>query len=278
MIKSPLNYIGNKYKLLPQVMPLFPENINTFVDLFCGGGDVCANTEAKVIKANDINYHVIDLFETLRCNDIDVILNYIDSRIEEYQLSKTNKEGFDRFRKFYNSNPLPLDLYVLGCFSFNNQFRFNNKHEYNSSFGRNRSCFTGTMRNNLIKFHKAISHIEFTAFDFVDYNLDDLTDKDFVYADPPYLSTCGNYNDGKCGFRGWNEQDESELYSRLKQLSARNVRWALSNNLATNPMLNDFIKENDLVVNYLNTTYKNCNYQKKDKSNACEVLITNYRR
>ena len=35
-IKCPLRYTGNKYKLLSQILPLFPKNINTFVDLFAG--------------------------------------------------------------------------------------------------------------------------------------------------------------------------------------------------------------------------------------------------
>ena len=33
-IKSPLNYTGGKFKLLSQIVPLLPQNINTFVDLF----------------------------------------------------------------------------------------------------------------------------------------------------------------------------------------------------------------------------------------------------
>lgn len=36
-IKSPLNYIGGKYKLLEQILPLLPKETNTFVDLFVGG-------------------------------------------------------------------------------------------------------------------------------------------------------------------------------------------------------------------------------------------------
>ena len=39
-IKSPLNYTGGKYKLLDKILPLFPNDINTFVDLFAGGGSV----------------------------------------------------------------------------------------------------------------------------------------------------------------------------------------------------------------------------------------------
>lgn len=37
-VKSPLNYTGGKYKLLPQLLELFPKQVNTFVDLFAGGG------------------------------------------------------------------------------------------------------------------------------------------------------------------------------------------------------------------------------------------------
>lgn len=35
-LKNPFNYVGAKYKLLPQIIPLFPSNIKTFVDLFGG--------------------------------------------------------------------------------------------------------------------------------------------------------------------------------------------------------------------------------------------------
>lgn len=38
-IKSPLNYTGGKFKLLPQLLDVFPKDIETFVDLFAGGGE-----------------------------------------------------------------------------------------------------------------------------------------------------------------------------------------------------------------------------------------------
>lgn len=46
-IKSPLIYNGGKYKLLPQIMPNFPSECNTFVDLFTGGLNVGINVNAK---------------------------------------------------------------------------------------------------------------------------------------------------------------------------------------------------------------------------------------
>ena len=53
MIQSPLNYTGGKFKLLPQILPLFPTNINTFVDLFCGGCNVGINVECENVIYND---------------------------------------------------------------------------------------------------------------------------------------------------------------------------------------------------------------------------------
>ena len=51
--------------------------------------------------------------------------------------------------------------------------------------------------------------------------------------------------------------------------------FALSNNLKyDNPLLDEW--KNKYNVHYLNGDYSNCNYQKKDKSADCEVLITNY--
>lgn len=46
-IKSPLNYTGGKYKLLPQLLEIFPKEIDIFVDLFAGGGNVAVNVNAK---------------------------------------------------------------------------------------------------------------------------------------------------------------------------------------------------------------------------------------
>ena len=42
-IKSPINYIGNKYKLISQIEPLFPRKINKFIDVFGGSGTVLIN-------------------------------------------------------------------------------------------------------------------------------------------------------------------------------------------------------------------------------------------
>ena len=280
-VKAPFNYIGNKYRIINSIQQYFPEEIDTFVDIFCGGCDVSINTQANTIYANDINYHVIGILEEFQKHDIEYILDYIDDTIEKWQLSKTNEEAYKSFRNYYNHTKNPLDLYVLMCYSFNYQFRFNGNHDYNNPFGRNRSSFNEVMRNNLILFKQQIEDIHFSACDFCDFDYDILNTGDFIYADPPYLLTCGSYNDGKRGFRGWTKKDDLDLMQILTELSERGVNFALSNVIehkgSTNDALIGWITYNGYNVHGINFNYHNCNYHTNNRKNVTkEVLITNY--
>ena len=63
LIKSPFNYTGGKYKLLDQLLPLFPDKVDTFYDLFAGGANVAVNVKAKKIIANDIQHQIIQFLQ-----------------------------------------------------------------------------------------------------------------------------------------------------------------------------------------------------------------------
>ena len=54
-IKSPLNYVGGKFKILDDVLPLFPEKVNTCIDLFGGGFNVGVNV-VRTNKKRIYNY------------------------------------------------------------------------------------------------------------------------------------------------------------------------------------------------------------------------------
>jgi len=279
-IKSPLNYIGGKYKLLPQIIPHFPKKINTFVDLFSGGCNVAINVNANHLICNDINSKIIELFNEFKHLSIEDILERIEKNIEEYQLSKTNEEGFKQFRDFYNQRGNPIDLYTLTCYSFNYQFRFNNQLEYNNPFGRNRSQFSDNMRKNLCAFVARLksTQIEFQNGDFTKVSLDALGPEDFIYCDPPYFITTGTYNDGNRGFKDWKEEEERKLYEYLDKANEMKIPFALSNVLEhkgkTNEILLEWSKKYHVID--LNFDYSNASYN-TSRSSSREVLITNYK-
>lgn len=278
LIKSPMNYIGGKHKLLPQILPLFPKDINTFVDLFCGGFNVGVNVEANKIIGNDLCKEIIEVYKGIQKEGLENSLNLIKNEISKYNLSKTNEEGFKQIRNFYNEgNKEWYIFYAMLTHAFNYQIRFNKKGEYNMPFGRNRSYFNPTLERNFIKFAKAIEekNIIFTNHNFKDLKINLLNKDDFVYLDPPYLITCASYNEQG----GWNKEEEYSLLSLCDNLNNNNIKFALSNVLEHKGLKNEILMKwaNSYKIHYLNYNYNNCNYQDKNKDNkTIEVLITNY--
>lgn len=273
-IKSPLNYVGGKFKLLKEIIPLFPDKIDTFVDLFGGGFNVGINAPANRVVYNDVCKPVTELLNHMAHNEIELLLEQIDSNISKYKLSKENKEGYMKLREDYNSGEKsPMNFYTLLCYAFNNQIRFNNKGEYNMPFGKDRSSFNPTLRQKFIEFVNTLHKQEctFVSQSFDKFSFDNLCPNDFVYCDPPYLNSTASYNERG----GWTENDETKLLRVLDKLDESSIRFALSNNLKyDNPTLDKW--KDKYNVHYLNADYSNCNYHKTNKSKDIEILITNY--
>ena len=70
--------MGGKYKLLPQILPLFPQKIRTFFDVFAGGCNVGINVNASKIILNDNLTYLIDLYKFIKENDKQEIIYYIE--------------------------------------------------------------------------------------------------------------------------------------------------------------------------------------------------------
>ncbi|MFC1649569.1 DNA adenine methylase [Patescibacteria group bacterium] len=285
IIKSPLNYIGGKFKLLQQIFPLFPQDIDLFLDLFAGGCNVGINVNAKRVWFNDNLIYLIDMYKSFHNNTLENTIDHIESRIKKFNLSKTNADGYKELRTLYNTSRNPLDLFVLIAFTFNHQIRFNNSHEFNNPFGKERSSFNANMKQNLENFILRLKSREtkFTNLSFKKFDFDKLSRNDFVYCDPPYLITIGSYNDGRRGFEGWSKKEETKLLEKLNMLNKKSVRFALSNVLEhkgkSNDILKEWLKKNTkYLVHHLDHNYSNSNYhtKNKDMNSSKEVLITNF--
>ena len=166
-------------------------------------------------------------------------------------------------------------FFVFTLYGFNNQIRFNSKGGYNIPVGKR--DFNSILKDNLNKFINRIKEndIEFLNEDFRQFDWKSLNRSDFVYLDPPYLISNATYNEQN----GWTEKDELQLLDLLDELNSRGIRFALSNVIEHKGNVNEILKKwsKKYKINYLDYSYKNSNYQKKDKkTKSVEVLITNY--
>ena len=285
-IKSPLNYVGGKYKILNQIIPKFPKKIDTFVDLFGGGFNVGINVDANTIVYNDVIEPLCELMNYFSTTNADKVIKQLEDNITMNELDKENTEAFLKLRNKYNHNVYRnedekiIDFYTLILYSFNYQIRFNQNMKYNTPFGKNRSSYNQNIKKNLEKFVDKINkiNVKVSKEKFVNFDFSNLDENDFVYCDPPYLITTGSYNDGNRGIKDWTVDDEKKLLAILDDLNSKGVKFALSNVLIANDKKNKILTEwsKKYTVYIIENTFNNSNYRRKNKNDTIEVLITNY--
>lgn len=306
LVRSPLNYTGNKYRILPQILPYFPKEIDTFVDLFSGGATVGLNVDAKRVVFIDSNERVINLLQFLYDTPFSTLINKIENIIYDYRLSYSykygystyrekgyvkgnnglkayNEDGYYRLRKEYNeiknknSQKANAMLYVLLVYAFNNDIRFNRQGEFNMPVGK-----TDFNKSNYTKLKEFKQRSEkkdylFLCLDFTSEQTKQIIeDADFIYADPPYILTNAVYN----GKNNWSIEEEKALLEMLTQLDKNQKQFALSNIIETSEenhdILKQYVKNNkwkviDIDYHYRSASYNKINRNKKER----EVLVVN---
>jgi DNA adenine methylase Dam len=307
-MRTPLNYTGNKSRLIDQFLNYFPKNIGVFVDLFCGGGTVGLSVNAKKVIFIDNNINVINLLKHLSKYKFNILLIRLEKLIKKYKLSysakfgykkyrigidkcdnnglkKFNAEGYYKLRSEFNSlkdksSVRALDmLYLLILYSFNNDMRFNRDGLFNLPVGK-----TDLNKNNIRKLKTYIDrvkkiHCVFLCGDFREKKVKNILMKsDFIYADPPYLIGDAVYNETS----NWTEQTELELIKLLEELNKNKKKFALSNILkkigACNKPLSEWIfKRTDLHIINIDYHYRSASYNKTNRNaKEKEVLIKNF--
>ncbi len=290
MILSPLNYVGNKTRILHQLLQLFPAKLQSFVDVFCGSGIVGLNTKAHRIVLNDSDKRLFSLLEYFKEESLESIFASVEHLISSYNLtdskakpkgyykihkneglSRYNKEGFLRLRDDYNQNPSAQKLFVLILYGFNHFLRFNSKGHFNVPVGK--SDFSDFQVKKTKDFISALKNpcVILKNSDFREMSL--YEESAFFYFDPPYLITNAPYN------THWSQKDEKDLYEILEHLHSKNKFFALSNVLESNglnhTLLQTFAQKYNVIP--IVRQYNNANYRRKNISPTKEVLITNYK-
>lgn len=297
LVRSPFFYVGDKYKILSQILPYFPDNINTYLEPFVGGGSVFLNVKAKRFILNDIDTNLIKLhnylctcsqspeifFEqiTARIMDLGLSHSFIKDIIPEnlkIQYPKTyyakfNKEGYNKLREEYNQNNNLQDLYILLIYGFNRMLRFNSKGNFNLPVGN--VDFNKNVIDALKMYftNVRLKTIHFKNHDYKKF-INSLTYKenDFIYLDPPYLITFSEYN------KLWSLDKENELLDLLDKLNKNKVKWAISNLVADynknthNKIFDNWMQKYN--VHEINSYYISFNNNKVRPTR--EVLVTNY--
>lgn len=294
--RSPFFYVGDKYKLVPQLKENFPKKIDRFIEPFCGGGSVFLNTEANQYLLNDIDTYMVKLHNYLikASSCPSTFWNEIKFDIEKYNLSATfmgrdipqeyrkefvktyfakyNKEAYMKMRDDFNQDKEDMTLlYLLLIYGFNRMLRFNAHGDFNLPVGN--VDFNKNVVDALNSYFEYVSDKDIKLFnmDFQDFIEKVQPSKnDFVYLDPPYLITFSEYN------KLWNEDSEMRLIDYLDELNSRGIRFAVSNVLWHRARYNGTFNAWAQKYNIIRIQSNYISYHDNTDKDSYEVLVKNY--
>lgn len=296
-IRSPFFYVGDKYKLMPQLKQLMPKHIGQYIEPFVGGGSSFLNSQGTSYLLNDIDFYVVELhrqigsyagraeqlfgqlfelidFYGLSCSYRGICVpDELKKKYVKTYYSKYNKEAYVKMRQDFNDDKGDvLRLYLLLIYGFNHMIRFNDRGDFNLPVGN--VDFNGNVYQALCHYLEFAGQHELTFFnrDYIAFLESISYEKDtYVFLDPPYLISMSEYN------KLWNDKKEDELCMYLDSLQERGIMFGITNLITHKGKVNgrflDWSKKYrayDVKSNYISF---NDNTIKADSQ---EVFVTNY--
>lgn len=296
-----LKWAGGKKQLLQVIERRLPKEIlssgeiEEYFEPFIGGGAVffylMSNYEVKHAYISDINKELILTYDVIK-RDYKELIGLLKELKKEYMKYDTSgrKEMYLKIRKEFNEDlkSFDFDTYdesnikrasytiFMNKTGFNGLFRLNKKGEFNVPAGRYKNpniCDSENLKN----VHKILKKTNIKCAPFLDSE-DLISDKSFVYLDPPYRPLKGSSNFNNYYSDDFNDEEQIKLAEYYKRISNKGAKVMLSNSDPHNTDVND---------NFFDDLYKDFKIERvKAKrsinSNAAnrgainELLIRNY--
>jgi len=269
-MKNLFPYVGSKKALLKDIDKLLPDEISNYYEPFVGGGSVffyLNDLEDYNIKhnyINDLDADVINIYKAIKNNSKKIIkyLNLLDK--------KKSKKEFEELVDTFNYNK--KDKIMLAAI-----YIFIAKRSFNSQFNIKdniiRPYYAKTLSRNKIYDEENINEISYILKNTVIKNQDYIKflnqykpkSGDFVFLDPPYLTTQTKYF--------YNTIFDYSDYEKLKKvcdkLDSKNVNFMLTTNKhsALKKLFNEY---------NIKTVKKYSRISNGNIGREYEMIITNY--
>jgi DNA adenine methylase len=283
-----LNWRGNKKHLLKFIGDNLPNNLNDFslyIEPFAGSLAVYNNfIYGKIPKAvaNDLNVGLITFYTTVVEYKKEFIYRlaitgqYINS-LSDDDLNDYYRKLQKNYNKRSNSSFFAedaddliescIEFFVINKLSYRGRFTFvptGNSGTIVTSVAR-----SGNILHNLEAIDKFIDSLQDVTFfsDTYDNVIDSLLEcpkETFIYLDPPYLNTNGEYFRTKSLRYKFDENDHVKLSKYLDKLDSLGVKFMLSNSVDTISLYKD--RYTCVIDRVTNMAYKE----------RQELIVTNY--
>lgn len=262
MIQSFFSWIGGKYTLCQELIPLFPPH-KVYIEPFLGSGVVFLNkSKAGFSILNDKNKYLHNLFQCCKYD--------LDDLIVGCELLVKDRNTFDYFKRTIRRNPDQIEkavmfLYLVNC-SFNtsgNEFYFRCPTDFKNDDWTNKILNICKTIHKKLNTDTVIENLDFSnlLWKYVYHSKEDI----FIYLDPPYYCA----NDTDYYKHVFSKNQHLSLYNCLNIMPS-NVKWLLSYDDV--PEIRDYYCN----FNIFNTKGVSYTMSLETRPRKSELIITNY--
>lgn len=274
-----IKWAGKKEKLWAQYQPYFPKKteFRDYYEPFLGSGSIFFQLELDQYNTaflSDVNLELVTTFSMIQYK-----LKLLITELEELQ-KRQKMVGHEVFYYFMRQNRhLVFDykiaarfLYLNYC-GFNGLYRVNSKGNFNVPIGKNSQGFFYDFKPNFDQLRDCSYKLNqtITITSGVGYNVALQSPKsgDFVYLDPPYYSESAAFT--KYSAKDFDDYDHRNLALILDRLSAKGVKWALSNSDT------EWVRERYEDYKIIEISRSGCmNSDVSKRQTVPELLVLNY--
>lgn len=265
-----IKYTGGKRQEIKYFEDWLNVDYERYVEPFVGGGAVYFHLKPENALINDLNTQLINFYK-------DVAFKR-DELITELKTMKNEEEFYYKIRQMYNDE-IPKEFSDAAIFAYINRTAFSGmirhskgkkdengnwlvKPKFNIPYGRYKSFkpwdFLTVEASELLQ-RTDIRNEDFSTI------FEELTDKDFVFLDPPYMSTFDKYLPD-----GFGEDQQIKLAECFKNSPAK-ILAIISDMGIIRELYKDYIKgeyDKNYAINVRN--------RMKDVTEAKHLIIANY--
>ena len=218
-----LKWAGGKGRLLAQLEPLLPEEINRYHEPFFGGGALYFRIQPGEAFLSDLNDELVCVYTVVRDQPSALIAALKKHRYEKnhyYRVRATDPETLSQVERAART------IY-LNRTCFNGLYRVNRRGHFNVPMGR----YANPQICQETKLLAASSVLSAATIEERDYRkvLDAAQPGDFVYFDPPYHPISKTANFTSYTSQSFSEDDQAALADIFAELDKKGVRCMLSN-------------------------------------------------
>lgn len=260
-----IKYSGGKRREIKYFKDLIPtlDSNNTYIEPFVGGGALFFYLEPKKAIINDLNKDLIAFYKQMKFDR--------QKLVDELSTLKNTEDTYYKIRDMYN-NKIKRDyldatlFYYINKTAFSGMIRYNKNGEFNVPYGWYKKInFLGNLTedaSNLLSSTKIFNSDFETIFDMA-------KEGDFIFLDPPYMSTFKDYNrEGS-----FTEDDQIRLFNCFKKTKAACMLvisdLGIIRNLYSNYIEEDFTYTKTYAINVKNRMI--------DNNSVEHLVITNYK-